>query len=67
MILRLKNFTLIIFNYNIFEVVTSWLGTVLSLFLHYVDDLFPDLWTDGCYLLAYRFFQLGVNLGNLLV
>ena len=67
MILRIKNFTIIIFNYKIFEVVTSWLDIGLSLFLHYVHDVFHDFWTDYCYLLAYSFFQLGDSLGNILV
>ena len=67
MILRLKNFIVIIFIYNIFRVVTSWLDSILSLFLHNVDDVFPDFWTDDCYLLAYNFFQLGDRLGNILI
>ena len=64
---RLKNFTLIIFKYNIFEVVTSWLDTIRSLFLQNVDDVFPDFWTDGCYLLVHSFSQLGDSFGNNLV
>ena len=67
MFLRLKYLTLNILNYNIFEVMTSWLDTVLSLFLHPVDDGFRGFWTDVCYLLAYSFFQLGESLGNILV
>ena len=55
MILRLKNFTLDILNYNIFEVVTSWLDTVLSLFLHMVDDVFPD---SSWKILAYSYFKV---------
>ena len=47
--------------------VTSWLDTVLSLFLHNVVDVFPDFWTNDCHLLAYSFFQLGDSLGNILV
>ena len=67
MILGLKMFILVIFNYNTFEVVTSWLDIVQSLFLHSVDDVFPDFWNDECYLLAYSFFQLSDGLGNILV
>ena len=32
-----------------------------------VDDVFLDFWTNGCYLLAYSFFQLGCSLRNILV
>ena len=67
MILKLKNRTTTIFNYSIFEVVTSWLDTVLSLFLHNVEDVFPDPWTDDCYPCAYTLFQLGDSLGKILV
>ena len=62
--LRLKNFTIIILKYNIFEVVTSWLDTVLSPFLHTVDDGFRDFWTNACYHLADSFLQLGHSLGT---
>ena len=55
---RLKNFTLIILKYNIFEVVTSWLDAVLSPFLHNVDDGFRDFCTNAWYNLADSFLQL---------
>ena len=63
MILRLKNFTIIIFSYNIFEVVTSWLDTVLSPFLHTVDDGLRDYWTNAGYFFAGSFLQLCDDLG----
>ena len=49
---RLKNFTLLNLNYDIFHLVTSWLDTTLSLFIHTVDDSFGDFRTNACYLLA---------------
>ena len=62
MILRSKHFTLSILKYNIFQVVTSWLDTVLSLFLHTVDDGFCDFWTIACYLLTDSYFLLSDGL-----
>ena len=55
MILRLKSFVLSNLIYNIFELVTSWLDTILNRFLHNVDDVFPD------------FFHFGDSLGIILV
>ena len=61
--MRLKNVTLIILNYNIFQLVTCWLDSFLSPFLDTVDDSFGDFLTNYCYLLVVRFFQFGDSLG----
>ena len=42
LILRIKNFAVIIFNYNTVVGVTSCLDRVLSLFLRNANDLFPN-------------------------
>ena len=61
-IVRLKNFTLSIFVFKIFQVVTSWLDAIMNPFLHIVDDGFCEFWSDAWYLLANSFCQLGISL-----
>ena len=50
--LKLENFTIIILNYNIFQLVTSLLDTNLSHFIRTADDGSDDFWTKACYLLV---------------
>ena len=45
----------------------TWLDTVLSQFLHTVDDGFRHFWTNAKRLLADSFFQLGNNLRILII
>ena len=61
--LRLKNFTLLIFNYQFFQVVTCWLDIVLSPFLQTIGILFRDFCTNACYLFTNSFCQLRDSLG----
>ena len=57
------NLTLLNLNYNIFQLMNSWLDTVLSPFLHNVDDGFCDFWTNPCYLFTNSCVQLSDSLG----
>ena len=43
------------------------MNTVLSPFLHTVDDSFRDLRPIACYFLADRYFQLGDSLGIIFI
>ena len=49
---RLENLTLLILNYNIFQLVTSWFDTILSRLIHTLNDGLGEFWTSACYLLA---------------
>ena len=50
-------------NTAVFVVLTSWLDTLLSLFLDTVDDSFRDFWTNACNLIGDSFFQISGSLG----
>ena len=66
-ILRTRNFTLVYIKNVVFQVVTSWLKTVLSPFFHTADNGFRDFWTDASHLFADSFFQPSDFLGILLI
>ena len=61
------SFAPLIVNFNFFHVMTSSLETVLSPFLHSVDDGFGDVWPNACYLFSDNFFQLGDSLENIFI
>ena len=63
----LKSFTVIFSNTTDFKLVTSWLDTVLSPFLHIVDDGFYDFLTNGCYHFADSFFQVSDSFWIILI